>query len=269
MVNSIHLTPSTQQLSQTNRVLESAYEKLATGRRINSASDDAAGNAVATRISAAIQSLDRAGRNASDGISLAQVTEAALNSIGDNVQRIRELSIQANNGALNDNDRASIQAEVESLKSEVNRIVETSEFNGKSLLTSSQTLDFQIGSEAGQSVSLSTNNIQSQLVDSGFNDIDVSTAEGAETALGSLDSVLSFSSSERSNLGSIQNRLESTFNTIQSRKASMAESSSRIVDTDYAKESSNMVSNQIKRDVNIAILSQANMNRGTMLSLLV
>ncbi|HVK98488.1 MAG TPA: flagellin [Dongiaceae bacterium] len=153
-INGLPNLAGLQYLSKTQNALDKALEKLASGKRINSAADDAAGLAIANRFQAQINGLNTASRNANDGISYAQVTESALEETTGNLQRIRDLSLQAANGSLNGNDRKAIQQEIDQLKSEIDRVAETTTFNGQKVLSGKSSASFQIGANSGESVSV-------------------------------------------------------------------------------------------------------------------
>ena len=255
------LNQSTQQLNQT-------MERLASGKRINASKDDAAGNAIAARLSATITGFDSAIKNVNDGISFAQVGDSALSGVQDSLQRIRELSVQAANGILSDKDRSSIQAEVSSLKDQITSVFEQTSFNGKKLLSTDENLDFQVGPNSGQTVRATTSDLRSSFTAAGFDSIDVSTAAGASAALSVIDDALDTTSVARTNFGTLQNRFLTTHSSLQQNKQSAESTRSRIVDTDYAAESSKLASNQLKQQAALAILAQANANKKSVLQLL-
>ena len=144
-----------RQQNSTQKLLGKAFQRLSSGLRINQAADDAAGLAISSRFTSQTRGLNQAIRNANDGISLVQTAEGALSSVTDNLQRIRELSIQAANGTLNDQDRGAIQAEIDQLTSEIERIGETTTFNGKKLLDGTSGLqNFQVGANARETITV-------------------------------------------------------------------------------------------------------------------
>src|SRR5690606_8079396 len=150
---------SQNNLTKSQNALGTAIERLSSGLRINSAKDDAAGQAIANRFTANIKGLTQAARNANDGISVAQTTEGALNEINNNLQRIRELTVQAANGSNSGSDLESIQAEIDQRLGEINRVSEQTQFNGVKVLASNQTLTVQVGAHDSQSISINLQNI--------------------------------------------------------------------------------------------------------------
>ncbi|RPH24233.1 flagellin FliC, partial [Buttiauxella warmboldiae] len=144
-------------LNKSQSSLGTAIQRLSSGVRINSAKDDAAGQAISNRFTANINGLTQSSRNANDGISIAQTTEGALNEVNDNLQNIRRLTVQAQNGTNSTTDRESIQSEIDARMAEINRISEQTEFNGVKVLSSDQTLDIQVGANDGQSIGIKLN----------------------------------------------------------------------------------------------------------------
>jgi len=144
-----------QNLQKSQSSLQTSMERLSSGLRINSAKDDAAGQAIANKMTAEVRGLTQASRNANDGISLAQTAEGALNQINDNIQRIRELTVQAQNGTNSTDDIASIQAEVDERLAEIDRVVDTSTFNGNALFGNGTSFDIQVGAKDGQTITIS------------------------------------------------------------------------------------------------------------------
>ncbi|WP_250655247.1 flagellin [Alkalimarinus coralli] len=253
-----------QQTNNTN----TQFNRISSGQRINSAADDAAGLAISNRMATQLSGLNTSLRNASDGISLVQVESGALDTMTDKLQRIRELSIQAGNGALNRSDREALQKEADQLLQETQQTLETARFNGVSLLNSDGSQSFQIGPGEADKVSVEGENIQAKLTDNGLFAIDLTSAEAASNALSTIDSSLAIISERNSELGAIANRFESITDRIQEESINTAEAKSRIADADIAKEASDLVSNQIKNQAQIAVQAQANGDRGLVLQLL-
>ena len=169
-------------LNKSQSALGTAIERLSSGLRINSAKDDAAGQAISNRFTASINGLTQASRNANDGISLAQTTEGALNEINDNLQNIRRLTVQASNGTNSESDRQSIQDEIDQRLSEINRISEQTEFNGVKVLSTDQTLSIQVGANDGQTIDIKLSQMNSATL--GMGGFDVGSA-GAQASVGS------------------------------------------------------------------------------------
>ncbi|MGJ8678765.1 flagellin [Paraglaciecola sp.] len=257
---------NTSLLQQVQNKQESILEKLSSGKRINSAADGAAAQQIIDRLTSQVEGTRQAVSNAYDGVSLAQVAEGGLSGINEDVNRIRELSVQAGNGILSDSDRSAIQAEVSQLQENISQTIEQTEFGGKSLLSSDGNIDFQVGANAGQKIG-----VQTQDVAAGLNDIlnvDLSTAQGAEDALVAADSAVEFVGSARADLGATQNQFESAARNLQQADVNIAAARSRIQDTDYAQASSEKAANDILGDTSIAVQSISNQQAGQALSLL-
>ena len=248
--------------------LETSSERIASGSQINRAGDDAAGLALSNRASTEIIGFNQAIRNASDGISLVQVADGSLGSIGDNLQRFRELAVQASNGILNDSDRAAINAEALQLRDEINRIVSQSSFNNVPLFNNQAAIDLQVGGDSGETVSIETQNIQQQLADLSFGNIDLSSASGAQEALSVLDEAQNLVTQNASDLGAISNRLDNTVARLQTSSITAEQSRSRIADADIAREVSDQTRNEILLQAGLAVQMQANMRSELVLRLL-
>lgn len=252
----------------TNSNTNTQFNRIGSGQRINSAADDAAGLAISNRMAAQLGGLNTSARNAGDGISLVQVEAGALSSINENMQRIRELSIQAANGSLNRSDREALQKEAAQLLDETQSTLETSNFNGVKLLSDDSELQFQVGPNVSDTISIEGTNLQEKLDEEGLFDIDLSTQASASSALGALDASLSIVSERASELGAVANRFESAIDNLQETAINTAEAKSRISDADIAKEAADLTANKIKDQAQIAVQAQANGNRGLVLQLL-
>jgi flagellin len=258
-------------ISKTNsasRDVALSQERISSGLRINSARDDAAGLAIVTHLSSEINGLGQARRNVSDASSYLQTGAGALATMTDNLQRMRELSVQASNGILNGADRQAIQSEIDSLTEEVFRISDNTTFNGISVLNHDSDLQFQVGNLAGQTVSASAGNVSDDLASLGLDQIDVSSAEAANRALGTLDAALNSLSTGRSDFGALQNRLDGIASDLESRATSSSASRSQIQDSDIAMEVSRLISAQLRQQAGLAMQVQANSNSGSVLRLL-
>ncbi len=260
-------------LNKTQGDLQTSLQRLSSGLRINSAKDDAAGLFTVEKMTADIRGINQAVRNASDGISLGQTAEGALGQLAANMQRVREIAVQAANGTVE--DRSGLQKEVDQLTQEISRITATSEFNGKTLLTSTASLVFQIGQDgnANQQVTVTTVEL-SALNSVNVTDltatvtIDVSSASAASAALGQLDADLDVVAKERATFGAVQNRFESVIANLQNYAENLTASRSRIEDTDFAAETSKLTRAQILQQAGVSILAQANQVPQQALSLL-
>ncbi len=255
-------------LNKVNRSIHTASERISSGKRINNAKDDASGLAIAQRLTSMSEGLLAATRNTNDAISMVQTAESGMSGVTENLQRIRELSIQAANGTLNDSDRKYIQSEVNALKDEISRVTDTTSFGGKKLLNNDEDLSFQVGSEAGEGVSVRIGNLDEQLQAQGVGTIDLTTVEGANAALGVIDDAMEEIATTQAELGAVQNRFESTINNLGSSFISSESSRSRIEDADLAKEIANMSRNRIQEQASIAMLGHANQDRGIVMKLL-
>ena len=222
-------------LNKSQSSLQTSMERLSSGLRINSAKDDAAGQAIANKMTATIRGLDQAARNANDGISLSQTAEGALDQVNDNLQRIRELTVQAKNSTNSADDTASIQAEVDARLAEITRVVDEAEFNGNALFDPAADFNIQVGAKDGQAITIAA----ADLASTGFKlaAFDVTTG-----TLGDLDTAIAAVDTTRSNLGAVQNRLETAIDNITTTSTNLSAARSRIEDADYAKEVSNTVS---------------------------
>lgn len=243
------------------------FERISSGSRINSAADDAAGLAISTRFSASISGSEQAIRNSNDAISLSQTAEGALKSVGDDLLRIRELSVQSANGSLNDADRQGLQAEVDQLVENINTTIQDSNFNGQSLLNDSSDLQFQTGPDAGDQLTVERTNVEQGFSDLGLDDIDISTQAGASAAIDLADQALDLTNEAASQLGATQNRLESSINNLEINVESESAANSRIADADLAKEISELAAKLVKEQAQTSVQSQASANMKLMLRL--
>ncbi|WP_312829225.1 flagellin [Pantoea anthophila] len=252
-------------LNKSQATLGTAIERLSSGRRINSAKDDAAGQAISNRFSAKINGLTQAARNANDGTSIAQTTEGALNEVNDNLQKIRTLTVQAKNGTNTDSDKQSIQDEIKQRLAEIDRISEQTEFNGIKVLSKDQSLSIQVGADDKQTIDIELKKMDSAELK--MDDYDV-TGTDTDTLLATVDAALSTVSSLRSGLGAVQNRFDSVVNTLNSTVVNLTASQSRIQDADMATEVSNMSKGNMLQQAGTAVLAQANQSPQNILSLL-
>ncbi len=253
--------------NQAEMGLAKSIERLSTGRRVNSAADDAAGNSIATRMTSEVRGLNMAIRNSNDGISLAQTAEGGMNEITNMLQRMRELSVQSANGTLSSGDRTNLQAEVTALVAQIGDVSSRTTFNGVALLDGTNaSISIQTGSAASQTVSVALTDVDATAL--GVNAIDISTDTGAATALTALDTALDTITTAQANLGASQNRLQSTIASLSDRVANITESRSRIMDVDFSAETTQLAKNQILSQASTAMLSQANQSQQSVLSLL-
>ncbi len=260
-------------LSTNSASLATSIQRLSSGLRINSARDDAAGLAISQRMTTQVRGMEQAARNANDGISLAQTAEGALQEISNNLQRIRELAVQAANGTNSDEDKQALQKEVQQLKDEITRVVDNTKFNGTALLDgTSGTISIQVGANAtdNDKIDITLSDISSALsgiTASGFS-VESMTAGSGATELDDLDDALQSVNEARAELGAIQNRFSSAIANLQVSSENMAASRSRIQDADYAKETAELTRNQILQQAGTAMLAQAKSVPQNVLSLL-
>ena len=256
-------------LSTNSASLATTIQRLSSGLRINSAKDDAAGLAISQRMTTQIRGMDVAARNANDGISLAQTAEGALSSIGENMQRIRELAVQAANGTNSAEDRAALQKEVTQLSDEITRVKNNSSFNGTKLLDgSTASFTIQVGADAGSDNQIDISTVDMTATATAVAALDISSASGATAALTAIDTQLQTVNTARADLGAIQNRFSSVISNLQNSSENLSAARSRIQDTDYAKETAELTRTQILQQAGTAMLAQAKSAPQNVLSLL-
>ena len=282
-------------LSNVQNSLNTTYTRLSSGLRINSAKDDSAGLQIADRLTSQINGLNQGNRNANDGIALAQTIEGGLDEISNMLQRIRTLAVQSANGTLGNDDRESIQNEVDSLTAEISRIAEDTTFGGKKILAGMTAADgssiyrcaatvdngtgaylrLHVGANTGDSINMFVNSFvfskvaiaaglaAADLKTDGGPDGDqvtfsVSTQSNANSAIESIDAIIAQVDSQRADLGAIQNRLESSIRNQSNVSANSADARSRIRDADFAEESANLSQQSIIQQAATSMLMQAN-----------
>jgi flagellin len=254
-------------MGQVTSRLGGNYSRLASGLRISTAADDAAGLAISERMRSQIRSLGAAGRNAQDGISLVQTAEGALNEVSNLLGRMRELSVQAANGTLSAADRTTINDEVTAIIAEIDRISDASEFNGINLLDgSSASTSIQVGLDANETIDITLQDATAATL--GVDTVDVTTSAGANTALGLVDAAIDTVNSARGALGASQNRLQSAIASISNSRENLSAAESRIRDVDVASETADLTRNTIMQQAAVSILQQANTQPQIALSLL-
>jgi flagellin len=258
-------------VASTQNSLATAMQRLSSGLRVNSAKDDAAGLAIAERMNTQVKGMNVAIRNASDAISLAQTAEGALGQVGDALQRMRELSVQAANATNGDGDRANLQEEYAALSAEVTRLLGGTTFNDVYLLNDDDTLTFQVGA----------NNLDTDKIDVDVTDLtagagitaalaaNISTNQAsAQDAIDDLDTAIDEITTARSAFGAVQNRFESVISNLRVAAENQAASRSRIMDADFAQETANLSRAQVQQQAGIAIVAQANAQAQNVLALL-
>jgi flagellin len=249
-----------------------SLERLSSGSRINRAGDDAAGLAISEKFKANIRSLRQDSRNANDGVSMVQTAEGAMNEISNIFVRLRELSIQGASDTIGDTERGFINKEVQQLKSEVDRISNSTEFNGTKLLNgSAPSLDIQIGTQNRASVDrfvFDSKSLTTNLSTFGLEDISTMSKDNARDNLEHLDMAINHLNENRATIGALQNRLQSAINNLGIYTENLEGANSRIRDTDMAEETANLTKSNILSQANVSVLGQANQNPQLALKLL-
>lgn len=264
-----------RQLLTSTLGLNQAFQRLSSGFRINSAADDAAGLQISNRMTSQVNGLNQAVRNARDGISVAQVAEGAMQEVTNMLQRMRTLVIQSDNGINSAAEKEAIQAEIDELRQEIDRIANTTELSGRKLLDGSLATDglnFLVGPNgaSAERVAIRFISVTTNALGVGESALNVSDGSGIETdsMLVALDEAIKTVSRGRSLLGAKQNRLQSTISNLSNIKENTHAARSRIMDTDFAAETANLVRFQIMQQASIAIMAQANQRPAMVLSLL-
>lgn len=263
---------SQRTLGANNHAQKASMEKLSSGTRIVKAADDAAGLAISEKMRADIASIRQDVRNANDGISMIQTAEGGMNEIGNILTRFRELSIQAASDTLGDSERSFIDKEVSQLRSEVDRIAKSTEFNGKNLLSGEGgVLEIQVGKNNDPNMDRFQYDTKKSDVTAetlGVVDVNTLTKEAAQNNLEKIDGAIQVLSSNRAELGALQNRLQSTVNNLNIYNENLSEARSRIYDVDFASETAELTKRNILTSAGTSILSQANSNSMGALKLL-
>jgi flagellin len=257
-------------LSASQNALDSSQSKLSSGLRITKAGDDAAGLGISTSLEANISSYNQAARNANDGIGIVQTAEGALNETTNLFNRLRQLAVQSASDGVGATERGYINNEATQLTGEIDRIANSTEYNGTKLLAAAgTTLDFQVGIRnvaANDRISVSSIDATSATLLGGA--IDLSTKTGAQTAIASLDTALQAVSSARATFGAVGNRFNSVVNTIATATVNLTAADSRIRDVNVAEESSNQSRLSVLVQAGVSVLSQANQGTQSLLKLL-
>jgi len=275
-------------LATSGAELKTAMERLSSGKKINSAADDAAGFAIAERMTAQIRGLNMATKNANDGLSMLGVIENATNDVTDMLHRMRELAIQATNDTNSNEDRAFLQKEVAQLKLEITRVAEDTQYNGQEVLDGSFTSkSIQVGTEFGQTITFSVNGIKADAIGSAavlddtntanvdesanaayVSGIDISNAAGAQAGLQVITDAIEQVAGDRATYGALQNRLEYTVSNLMNVAEFTTAARSRIEDADFAAESARLAKAQVLQQTGTAMLAQANASSQLALSLI-
>jgi flagellin len=261
-------------LQSTEGSLSTSMQRLSTGLRINSAKDDAAGLAIAERMTSQVRGMTVATRNANDAISMAQTAEGSLGKVGESLQRMRELAVQSANSTNDTSDRVNLNEEYTALATEVSRVLEGTKFNGKNLLNSAATsMAFQIGTDTDATDRI-TVALRNMTAGTGMaaaitgTAASISTVAASLTTISNLDAAIDEVTSARSNLGSVQNRFESVVANLATSQENITSARGRITDADFAVESANLSRAQVLSQAGNTMLAQANQQPQQVLSLL-
>ena len=259
-------------LYMTDINMNKSMARLASGQRINQAADDAAGLAISENLKAQIRGLRQANRNTNDGISLVQIAEGSLNEVSNMLIRLRELGVQGASDTIGDTERKFLDVEYQQLKSEIQRVTESTQFNGYDLLNGTgAVIDIQVGVNNDpfkDRISFNAGAANSTLEALGMVAESVDTKQGAQISLSVIDSALVSVNAIRANFGAMQNRLQSTSNNLLIYDENMQAANSRIRDTDIAAETTEMMRNNILKQAGVSILGQANQSATLALKLL-
>ncbi len=255
-------------LNSSSGALATSMEHLSSGLRINSAKDDAAGLAISNRLNSQVNGLEVGMRNANDAISIAQIAEGAMQEQTNMLQRMRDLSVQAANGANSTDDLLAIQKEITQLTTEITSIGDTTAFGNTKLMTGdfSAGKNFQVGHQQDETITITVGSTNATSL--GVDAVTVSTSAGLSSAIGLIDEAIKSIDTQRGDLGAIQNRLAYNISNSANTQANVADAKSRIVDVDFAKETSTMTKNQVLQQTGSAMLAQANQLPQIALSLL-
>ena len=269
--NNVEAQMAHRQLSSTNNQLSKTMERLSSGLRINRAADDAAGLAVSEEMRSQIRGMNVASRNAQDGVSMVQVADGALGGVNDMLQRVRDLSVQAANGTLTDQQRSNLDQEVQSIVAEMARVASDTEFNGVKILsgsvaTAANAVTLQVGANGSQVIAFTIGTMSAS--DLGISGIAIGTAASATQAIASVDAAIRSVNSSRAAMGAIQNRLEQTISRLDLTSENLQAAESRVRDADMASEMIDFTRDQILQQSGTAMLAQANQAPQSILKLL-
>jgi len=261
IVTNLSSLEAQKNLGRTNAKLQSSFNKLSSGLRINTAADDAAGLAISERMKTQIRSYVVAERNANDAISMVQTAEGALGEVHGILGRMRELAIQSANGSMTSTDRGYLDTEFKQLQAEITRIQGAAKFNGKQLLaTAATSITFQIGLDNASfdQLAITFGGFALTTLLATATNLAGATASASLASLTTIDNALQTISTERAKYGASMNRLEITTNAIQTMRVNLSASNSRIRDVDVAEETSRLAANQVIAQAGVSVLAQAN-----------
>lgn len=263
----IEFNPSnnSSSLQQLQQKQETLFERLSSGKKINSAADGSAAQQIIDRLTTQVEGNRQAISNAFDGISLTQVAEGGLSGINEDVNRIRELSVQAGNGILTDADRNALQSEISQLQENITQTVDQTTFGGQPLLNQDGNINFQVGANAGQQIGVETQDVAAQLDD--ILNVDVSTTAGAEEALLVADEALELVGSTIAELGATQSSFESAARNLSQADTNLSAARSRLQDTDFAQSTADSIATGVQGQAALTVQAQANQQQGQVLAL--
>ncbi|MBX3592160.1 MAG: flagellin [Burkholderiaceae bacterium] len=271
IINTNLISLNTQRnLTTTQGALALAVQRLSSGLRVNSAKDDAAGLAIAERMNSQVRGMNVAIRNANDGISLAQTAEGALGKVGDMLQRMRELAVQAANATNGTADRANLDAEYQQLSSQITDTITKTKFNGTAILATGTAQVFQVGANVGDTISVAATDLSADATITAATGAGVTGADAtnANAAMTAIDAALTTLNTQRANWGAVQNRFDAVIGSLQVATENQAAARSRIMDADFAAETAALTRAQVLQQAGTAMLSQANSLPNNVLALL-
>ena len=255
----------------SNAALETAFERLSSGKRINSAVDDAAGLAIGKDLESRVSGLNQAIRNTNDGISMVQIAESAMDEATTILQRMRDLAVQAANDSLTTTERGYLDDEASKLSTTLNAVLDQATFNGKDLIDTNAnvTLTFQIGADNGDTLAVQIDSLSAATLTVEASDITIGTTVAlASASIAKIDTALGVLYSDRAGLGAVQAQMESTVRNLSNVAENTAAATGRVMDTDYAAETANLTKAQILQQAATSILAQANAQPQSVLALL-
>jgi flagellin len=260
---------SQRNLNMSQTAMATAVQRLSSGLRVNSAKDDAAGLAIAERMSAQVRGMNVAVRNANDAISLSQVAEGALGTVGDMLQRMRELAVQSANATNGTGDRSNLDGEFQQLGAEITRVLSSTKFNGLAIVgADAGTVTFQVGANSTDTIDVSTTRLDNNASVTAVTSTGITSVANATAAIDLVDAALTTINNERGLYGATQNRFESVISGLQINVENQTAARSRIVDADYSQETAALTRAQILQQAGVAMLAQANASPQSVLSLL-
>ena len=259
-INTNVLSLTTQRnLGANQSSLSTSMQRLSSGLRVNTSKDDAAGLAIASRMETQVRGMNVAARNASDAISLVQTAEGAIGKVSDMLQRMRELSVQAANATNNTGDRGNLDSEFQQLSAEVTRTIANTRFNGSAILAGDAgTSSYQVGANSTDQVAVVTTQLNTATQITSVTDGGITTVGAASTAMANIDDALTLVNTQRAMYGAVQNRFEAMIQVLQVNSENTSAAKGRIMDADFAVETSNLSRSQILQQAASAMVAQAN-----------